>query len=68
MPTLAICVNDTVRVADIFGQFMVVIKLWADDAFMRKEEAEETDEPHETDDSPESGTDPPTLGIKVKLI
>ena len=65
MPTLAIYANDSVKVTDIFGTFMVLIKMWADDAFKIKAEVDDIDEPHDTDDSPESGTDPPTLAINV---
>lgn len=65
MPTLAIYVKDTVSVRDMFGEFFMVIRRWAMSLFT-KDEAVDEDEPHEPDDSPESGTDPPTLGISVE--
>ena len=66
MPTLEICVSDTVSVLDIFGDFFVRIKRWADAIFDDAQPDDTSDEPHETDTPLDSGTDPPTLGISVE--
>lgn len=67
MQTLEIFVSEIVTVSDIFGTIMVAIKRWARN-FIVFEEADEEDEPHDADDSPESGTDPPPLSIQVKDV
>jgi hypothetical protein len=65
MPILEICVSDSVSVLDIFGEYFLRVKRWAEAIFEDGQPNEEANEPHETDDSPDSGTDPPTLGISV---
>jgi hypothetical protein len=67
MPILEICVSDTVIVRDIFGEFFAAIRRWAENFFAQDQPVEE-DEPEEAEDSPRSGTDPPTLGISVNEI
>jgi hypothetical protein len=65
MPTLAIYAREDISVLDYFGEYFLRVKRWAINLMAKDEEVADEDEPHETDDSPDSGTDPPTLGISV---
>jgi len=65
MLTLEVRASEFIGVSDFFGTVAVAVKRWASSFFVEVTD-EEVDEPHETDDSPESGTDPPTLGISVE--
>jgi hypothetical protein len=72
MRTLAICVNDSISVSDLFGgagQVWLEIRKWAVSLFLQDDEAESDDEqPQSPDDSPPSTPDPPTLEVQVKDV